>query len=118
MLAKRPDVTAPILTPVGGFGEVKRRPGGGDPASPQRPHNGHRAVLGGFPHFTGSAPSAQRVAHPNGVVHTLLAGAAIIVAMTDGMRKAADAGRERASAAREAMGERLDEAREATGERV
>jgi len=30
------------------------------------------------------------------------------------MRKAADAGRERASAAREAMGERLDDAREAT----
>jgi hemolysin III len=34
------------------------------------------------------------------------------------MRKAAEAGRERASAAREAMGERLDAAREATGERV
>jgi hemolysin III len=34
--------------------------------------------------------------------------------MTDGMRKAADAGRERASAAREAGGERLDEARDAT----
>ena len=34
--------------------------------------------------------------------------------MTDGMRKAADAGRERAGAARDAMGERFDEAREAT----
>jgi hemolysin III len=34
------------------------------------------------------------------------------------MRKAAEAGRERASAAREAMGERIDAAREATGERV
>jgi hemolysin III len=34
--------------------------------------------------------------------------------MTEGMRKAADAGRERAAAARDAMGERFDEAREAT----
>jgi hemolysin III len=34
------------------------------------------------------------------------------------MRKAAEAGRERASAAREAMGGRIDAAREATGERV
>ena len=38
--------------------------------------------------------------------------------MTDGMRKAAEAGRERASAAREAVGGRIDAAREATGERV
>ena len=38
--------------------------------------------------------------------------------MTEGMRKAAEAGRERASAAREAVGERIDAAREATGERV
>ena len=34
------------------------------------------------------------------------------------MRKAAEAGRERATAAREAVGERIDAAREATGERV
>lgn len=34
------------------------------------------------------------------------------------MRKAADAGRERATAAREAMGERIDAAREATNERM
>jgi len=38
--------------------------------------------------------------------------------MTDGMRKAAESGRERASAAREAMGDRIDAAKEATGERV
>jgi len=38
--------------------------------------------------------------------------------MTDGMRKAAEAGRERTSAAREAVGGRIDAAREATGERV
>jgi hemolysin III len=38
--------------------------------------------------------------------------------MTDGMKKAADAGRERATAAKEAMGERLDAAREATNERM
>jgi hemolysin III len=38
--------------------------------------------------------------------------------MTEGMRKAAEAGRERASAAREAVGGRIDAAREATGERV
>jgi len=38
--------------------------------------------------------------------------------MTDGMRKAADAGRERASAAREAMGGRLETARETTTERL
>ncbi len=38
--------------------------------------------------------------------------------MTDGMRKRAEAGRERAAAAREAMGERLETAKEATGERL
>ncbi len=38
--------------------------------------------------------------------------------MTDGMRKATETGRERAVAARDAMGERIDAAREATGERV
>lgn len=38
--------------------------------------------------------------------------------MTDGMKKAAGAGRERASAAKEAMGERIDAAREATNERM
>jgi len=38
--------------------------------------------------------------------------------MTEGMRKAADAGRERAAAAREAVGERVDAAREATAQRM
>ena len=38
--------------------------------------------------------------------------------MTDGIRKAADAGRERATAAREAMGGRIDAAKEATASRV
>ncbi len=38
--------------------------------------------------------------------------------MTEGMRKAADASRERATAAREAMGERLDAAKEATAQRM
>jgi hemolysin III len=38
--------------------------------------------------------------------------------MTDGMRRRAEAGKERAAAARDAMGERLDAAKEATGERV
>ena len=38
--------------------------------------------------------------------------------MTDGMKKAADAGRERANAAREAMGERIDATREATAQRM
>ncbi len=38
--------------------------------------------------------------------------------MTEGMRKAADAGRERAASAREAVGERVDAAREATAQRM
>ncbi len=38
--------------------------------------------------------------------------------MTDGMRKAAETGRERAAAARDAVGDRVDAAKEATGERV
>ena len=38
--------------------------------------------------------------------------------MTEGMRKAAESGRERASAAKEAVGERVEAAKEATGERV
>jgi hemolysin III len=38
--------------------------------------------------------------------------------MTDGMRRRAEAGRERAVAARDAMGDRLDAAKEATGERI
>jgi hemolysin III len=38
--------------------------------------------------------------------------------MTDGIRKAADAGRERATAAREAVGERIDAAKEATASRM
>ncbi len=38
--------------------------------------------------------------------------------MTDGIRKAADAGRERATAAREAVGERLDAAKDATAQRM
>ncbi len=38
--------------------------------------------------------------------------------MTEGMRKAADAGRERATAAREAVGERATAAREATSQRM
>jgi hemolysin III len=38
--------------------------------------------------------------------------------MTDGMRKRAEAGRDRAAAAKEAMGDRFDAAKEATGERL
>ena len=38
--------------------------------------------------------------------------------MTEGMRKAADASRERATAAREAVGERIDAAKEATAQRM
>ena len=38
--------------------------------------------------------------------------------MTEGMRKAADASRERATAAREAMGERFDAAKDATAQRM
>ena len=38
--------------------------------------------------------------------------------MTEGMRKAADASRESATAAREAMGDRIDAAKEATSQRV
>jgi hemolysin III len=38
--------------------------------------------------------------------------------MTEGMRRAADVSRERATEAREAMGDRMEAAREATGERV
>jgi hemolysin III len=38
--------------------------------------------------------------------------------MAEGMRKRAEAGKERATAARDAMGDKLDAAKEATGERV
>ena len=38
--------------------------------------------------------------------------------MTEGMRKAADAGRERVEAAKEAVGERVEAAREATAQRM
>ena len=43
---------------------------------------------------------------------------AIIGEVTEGMKRRADAGKQRAAAAREAMGERIDAAKEATNERL